>query len=108
MTKTTSKAEPVNMREVEYDVYIGRAGHGMDGYFGNPVRSGKECPICEDVHYAPGRTIPCFERYFKARVERDPTFRENVLALKGKKLGCFCKPKPCHGDVIAAWVNENA
>lgn len=21
-------------------------------------------------------------------------------------LGCFCKPGPCHGDVIATWVED--
>ena len=26
----------VNIRTHEYDVYIGRAGHGRSGYFGNP------------------------------------------------------------------------
>jgi hypothetical protein len=22
-----------------------------------------------------------------------------VLKLRGKSLVCFCKPKPCHGDI---------
>ena len=26
--------------------------------------------------------------------------------LDGKILGCWCKPKPCHGDVIAELVNN--
>jgi hypothetical protein len=26
--------------------------------------------------------------------------------LKGKILGCFCKPKECHGDILATWANE--
>jgi hypothetical protein len=25
--------------------------------------------------------------------------------LKGKVLGCWCKPGPCHGDVLAALAN---
>jgi hypothetical protein len=25
-----------------------------------------------------------------------------VLALRGKRLGCLCKPAPCHGDIIKA------
>lgn len=28
----------VNIRKEAYDVYIGRAGKGQDGYFGNPFR----------------------------------------------------------------------
>ncbi|TBV87515.1 DUF4326 domain-containing protein, partial [Citrobacter freundii] len=25
---------------------------------------------------------------------------------KGKILGCHCKPYPCHGDVLARFLNE--
>ncbi len=31
--------------------------------------------------------------------------KEDVLALKGKTLGCHCKPAACHGDVIAEYLN---
>ena len=27
--------------------------------------------------------------------------RHNILLLKDKRLGCVCKPKACHGDVLA-------
>lgn len=84
----------VNIHYDAYDVYIGRAGHGFDGYFGNP-------------YSAASRTvnIQFFESYFYGRVEKDPLFRARVLALKGKRLGCFCKPKACHGEVIAEYLN---
>ena len=29
-----------------------------------------------------------------------------LLVLKGKVLGCWCKPGPCHGDVLARIANE--
>jgi len=32
--------------------------------------------------------------------------KEDFLCLKGKKLGCFCKPDACHGDVIADYLNS--
>lgn len=80
----------------EYDVYIGRAGQGQDGYFGNPCagRNREE-------------KIAAFKRYFEARVASDRTYRDRVLALKGKRLGCFCAPQSCHGDVIAAWLDRD-
>ncbi|WP_443083725.1 DUF4326 domain-containing protein [Vibrio sp. VB16] len=28
-----------------------------------------------------------------------------MLALAGKRLGCFCKPDDCHGDFIADYLN---
>lgn len=91
-----------------YDVYIGRAGHGQTGYFGNPVRRNARCPVCGDLHETPASTIPCFARYFEQRVDSDPEYRAQVLALHGKTLGCFCAPARCHGDIIAAWTDAQA
>jgi hypothetical protein len=89
----------INIKEREPgDIYIGRAGHGESGYYGNPF------PTKEGFSRAD--SIAAFERYFKERVEADVQFRLRVLELAGKRLACFCKPKSCHGDVIAAWVNE--
>lgn len=31
--------------------------------------------------------------------------KQNARALAGKRLGCFCKPYRCHGDVIADYLN---
>lgn len=97
----------VNLRKESYDVYIGRAGNGQSGYFGNPYAKGSVCARCGQVHLRSGDTIPCFREYFLARVETDSRFRESVLDLKGKVLGCFCKPQPCHGDVIVAWLHND-
>ena len=88
----------VNLRRESYDVYIGRAGRGHDGYFGNPFPLGT---APRDVLLAKYRD------YFTARVEHDPEYRKSVLALKGKVLGCFCKPQPCHGDVIVGWLERS-
>ena len=29
----------------------------------------------------------------------------NLDELAGKRLGCYCAPKPCHGDVLVELVN---
>ena len=88
------------------DVYIGRAGKGEDGYFGNPVRIGERCFRCGDTHHNGHETLPCFRLYFNKRIETDPVFRCAVLQLAGKRLVCFCKPRACHGDVIAEWIDS--
>ena len=34
---------------------------------------------------------------------------EKLAALKGKRLGCWCAPGPCHGEVLVAaaeWAAE--
>jgi hypothetical protein len=88
----------VNIHKESFDVYIGRRGRGQDGYFGNRFRIGHGVSR-ED-------TVKRFQRDFIDRIEKDSEFKHRILALKGKRLGCFCKPKACHGDVIAAWLNK--
>lgn len=97
----------VNLRVEAFDVYIGRAGRGYDGYFGNPIRPGALCPECLSVHFNAGGTIPCFERYFLRRVETDEGFRRRLEQLRDQRLGCFCKPRPCHGDIIARYLDSH-
>lgn len=84
------------------EVYIGRPGKGRDGYLGNPVVRGRKCPVCEAIHKDPGDTLNCYSKYAAGRVKTDPKFRRRVFNLKNKTLVCFCKPKPCHGDILAA------
>jgi ribonuclease HI len=99
--------EVVNMRVEEFDVYIGRAGKGHDGYFGNPHPIGY-CSICKFSHDRAG-CIAAFKKDFLERVARDAEYRQRVLKLKGKRLGCFCKPAACHGDVYVEWLsNQNS
>ena len=93
------KATVVNIRKTtDYDVYCGRAGKGQDGYFGNPF------PLLPGE--SRGSTIVKFTKYFKNRLLADAEFRRRVDELAGKKLGCFCKPQPCHVDIIASYVNR--
>lgn len=95
-----------------YDVYIGRAGKGQSGYFGNPIQFGKPCPVCGIVHPDTfnGRqaVLYCYKRWFWNQINTDDEFYERCFDLAGKILGCFCKPKACHGDVIVAWINAGA
>lgn len=89
----------VNIRDRQSgDVFIGRAGKGENGTFGNPFRLQSE-----EVR---GATIERYRDWFLKRVDEDADFRRSVLGLRGKRLVCFCAPKSCHGDVIAAWLNN--
>ncbi len=93
----------VNIRKETCDVYIGRAGYGKDGYFGNPFRL--------EATMAKGSTLGRYRKYFYHRLSTDKEFRKRIGNLQGKTLGCFCKPDPCHGDIIKEyldWMAENA
>lgn len=93
----------VNIKLDRCEVYIGRAGHGYDGYFGNPHRNLQRRD-----------SIALYQRTFPRRIADDPVFRQRVAALRGKVLGCFCAPSGglgtndpllCHGQVIAGWLD---
>lgn len=88
----------VNLHKERYDVYIGRAGKGKDGYFGNPFRLTSDTPQDRE------ELLHTYEFWFYSKIASDPDFKQRIQALKGKRLGCFCKPKACHGDVIVKYL----
>lgn len=95
---TSQQTTIVNIRKEACDVYIGRACRGHPGSpFGNPFKVGRD-----------GGSDEClvkFEAWFHERLRADPAFRAQVLALKGKRLGCWCYPARCHGDILAEWLD---
>ena len=64
--------------------------------FGNPFHIGKDGDR-EAV-------IDKYNEWFHLRL-RDETFTAAVEALRGKVLGCWCKPLACHGDIISEYLN---
>lgn len=99
----------VNLYKEPYDVYIGRAGKGKDGYFGNPYNLNHVAQAFPDLKGDEIRekSIELFRDYFITRIQSDPIFKLRVeTELKDKRLGCFCKPKKCHGDIYAEYLNS--
>lgn len=86
--------EVVNKYKEKYDVYIGRGS-----LWGNPFIIGE--------HGTREEVIAQYKIYFDDKILNDPKFKEETLKLNGKKLGCFCAPKPCHGDIIKEWLTKN-
>jgi hypothetical protein len=82
-------------KDTKNEVYIGRGSP-----FGNPVVIGKMCPICNTVHKDRGSTLDCYKIWLSEALN-DCNFKEQVKDLYGKTLVCFCKPLPCHGDILA-------
>jgi hypothetical protein len=79
-------------------IYIGRAGKGHDGYFGNPPENG-------DIRFMDRITIVNnYRRYFHNRIQSDPEFKRRIEALKDQVLVCFCAPLLCHGMVIIEYL----
>lgn len=79
------------------DIYIGRAlyqgGWALTGSkWQNPFKVGDNR----------AGAIEQYEAYVRSR----PDLMAALPELKGKKLGCWCKPLPCHGDVLLKLVSE--
>lgn len=87
----TPRTRVVNMARHRYDVYIGR---GRGSIWGNPFH--------EDSHTTKSEVI---ERY-RAWVQTQPQLMARLPELRGKILGCFCKPDICHGDVLAELADQ--
>lgn len=82
----------VNKNKETYDVYIGRGS-----IFGNPYEIGKD-GTREEV-------ISRYKIWFNFML-RDNIFKSEVAKLKGKRLGCFCAPLKCHGEIIAEYLGN--
>lgn len=81
----------------EFDMYMGRKGHGYTGYFGNPFKEGTK-----------EENIANFREYFYDKLETDPVYKKKILNLKGLRLGCFCALHVgCHVDVILEYLAKN-
>lgn len=79
----------------EYDVYIGRGSP-----WGNPfeIGHGPDGDSREDV-------IAKYLEHFEKEILPNPRRHAALLSLRGYRLGCFCAPLPCHGDILAAYLN---
>jgi hypothetical protein len=87
----------VNIRHEPYDVYIGRAvgrRRLKASVYANPFRVDKDGSRQE--------VIAKYRRWLLSQPDLVDRARRE---LKGKRLGCWCKPLPCHGDVLAEVVD---
>jgi hypothetical protein len=70
----------VHCKNDPFDVYIGRPG-----IWGNPFDEGTRS---EKI------------RKYKEWIVTQDNLMGQLSMLRGKRLGCWCKPKACHGDVL--------
>lgn len=77
----TSKV--VHCKREPYDIYIGRPSK-----WGNPFEIG-----CD------GDRQQVIQKYTEWVVKQE-NLLGSIHELEGKVLGCWCRPKECHGDVL--------
>jgi hypothetical protein len=80
----------VHCMKSPFDVYIGRrcGKFKEDSIWHNPFHIGKD-----------GTRAEVIQKYYDYIMER-PDLLALLPTLKGKVLGCWCKPEECHGDVL--------
>jgi hypothetical protein len=101
----TGRAEVVHCKRAAYDVYIGR---GRDPRTGEPGEWGN--PFSHRPSRVPGvivvgsveEAIARYRSHLWEELRAGRLALECLAALEGKRLGCWCAPAPCHGEVLAA------
>ena len=76
---------------------------GQYVYCGRPSKWGN--PYAIGPHGKRAQVIRLFRLWWYAPEQAELRL-EAVRELAGKILGCWCKPKDCHVDVIAEFVNR--
>lgn len=82
----------VHCKRARFDVYVGRPTP-----WGNPILLHD---ATDDLDRA--EVVSQYEAWVTTSDDpRAAWVRDHVHELRGKTLGCWCAPRPCHGDVLA-------
>lgn len=99
MTSGAKMCTVVNKYKSEYDVYIGRGSQWGNKWSHLPETKAEfKVETREEA-------VAAYKEYLWEQMKSGAVTNEMLRSLHGKRLGCFCAPKACHGDVIAAAVN---
>ncbi len=89
----------VHCKKEPYDVYIGRGSKWGNVFSHNPNSQAKYIVATRN------EAIEKHKEWFLSQPEMIDMAKKE---LKGKVLGCFCKPPyaTCHGDILVKVANE--
>lgn len=73
-----------------------------DVYIGRPTKWSNPFPIVEGINTR-AQAIQRYEDWIKSKPQ---LIADAKRELKGKTLVCWCKPYPCHGDILARIAEE--
>ena len=79
----------VNARREDCDILIARPSK-----WGNPFQIGRDGNREQVI------------RMYAVHIRRRPDLLAALTELAGKRLGCYCKPDACHGDVLVKLLPE--
>ena len=87
----------VNGKRPHFDIYIGRRTRNTEFKYHTKWAN----------HFIPKiygleKSLELYEEH----IRNSPELWDDLDELEGKVLGCWCKPKPCHGDILIKLMNE--
>lgn len=91
-----SGCKVVHCQREDYDVYIGRPSPYENPFYHKATTKYGQFPVSTRKE-----AIQCFREW----APKQSGFIEKVRFLRGKILGCWCYPLPCHGDVWVEFCN---
>lgn len=92
----------VNLKRSAFDVYIGRPRAGEPWCWGNPFshRGFGLVPVG-----SLDSALSSYAAWLRGELQvprlQPPSLDAIRSQLRGRRLGCFCKPASCHGDILA-------
>jgi hypothetical protein len=89
------------------NVYIGRRGIVFvdkcrfppnDSIWCNPYKIGK--------HGTREQVLDKYRQYMLNKLSNNNDLLQELIKLEGKKMGCWCYPEPCHGDILKTLIEQ--
>lgn len=84
----------VHCKRSPYDVYVGRGSEWGNPFSHKPSSSARWRVATRE------EAISRYRQWLLTSPDAEE-LRARVGELSGKTLGCWCAPRPCHGDVLA-------
>ena len=84
-----AQTKVVNIRHEFYTMLIDRRTK-----WGNPFQLGQDGTRAEVI------------AKYRIWIQTQPQLLASLHELKGQRLGCWCAPLPCHGDILAALADK--
>jgi len=108
--RPSKKDTHINLKtwsENENNLYIGRKGivfvpnpdgSGIERYPKQDSKWSNPYPVKGDMTRE--KSINKYREYIEEKISNKLITIDELKELSGKTLGCWCKPDPCHGDVL--------
>lgn len=86
----------VNLKNEKYDIFIGRPSK-----WGNPYSHLDDTR----AEFKVANRDEAINKY-REWILKQPELMDALHELEGKVLGCYCRPKRCHGDILVELLSQ--